>query len=301
MKSKGFTLIELLVVIAIIAILAAILFPVFAKVREKARQTTCLSNEKQLALACIEYVGDYDETWPVQPVQNAANNFGWQLSWPIEVQSYLKDYNVFTCPSDNHLDESLPNEGPAFSYVANGAIGYDWQNNAADYGTSGWVLDGVINSGANWEQDSIHLGNSQPRTDNQINFPDATILLAEVWNQPVGATNLHQGLYSPFDCVMTGPGQQWGINGGGGIPGQPNNAGLGAPAPSDGDIPGPLSNLPASGGHVGRANFAFCDGHVKSMDPVQTVNLHPNQGSNQNSEAAGNNFYSMWSAIRTTE
>jgi prepilin-type N-terminal cleavage/methylation domain-containing protein/prepilin-type processing-associated H-X9-DG protein len=65
-KSKlGFTLIELLVVIAIIAILAAILFPVFAKVREKARQTTCLSNEKQIGLAVLQYNQDFDETYPL--------------------------------------------------------------------------------------------------------------------------------------------------------------------------------------------------------------------------------------------
>src|ERR1700759_4052115 len=62
-KYNGFTLIELLVVIAIIAILAAILFPVFAKVREKARQTACLSNMNQIAKATIQYVQDYDETY----------------------------------------------------------------------------------------------------------------------------------------------------------------------------------------------------------------------------------------------
>ena len=63
-QRRGFTLIELLVVIAIIAILAAILFPVFAKAREKARQITCTSNEKQLGLAFLQYVQDYDETYP---------------------------------------------------------------------------------------------------------------------------------------------------------------------------------------------------------------------------------------------
>jgi len=67
---KGFTLIELLVVIAIIAILAAILFPVFQKVRENARKTSCLSNQKQIGLATVQYVQDSDETFPPSQVWN---------------------------------------------------------------------------------------------------------------------------------------------------------------------------------------------------------------------------------------
>jgi len=96
--SKGFTLIELLVVIAIIAILAAILFPVFAKVREKARQTSCLSNEKQLGLAVVQYTEDNDEAYPVATTPNAPyyNCSGWASG----LYSYVKSAAVFHCPDD---------------------------------------------------------------------------------------------------------------------------------------------------------------------------------------------------------
>ncbi|MGQ9733169.1 MAG: DUF1559 family PulG-like putative transporter [Candidatus Zipacnadales bacterium] len=109
---KGFTLIELLVVIAIIAILAAILFPVFAKAREKARQTSCLSNLKQLALAAAMYRNDYDEVniWyyrgpgspnPTddwingQPVPSSVGRY----SWGVMLQPYVKNVQLFVCPS----------------------------------------------------------------------------------------------------------------------------------------------------------------------------------------------------------
>jgi len=126
-KGKGFTLIELLVVIAIIAILAAILFPVFAKVREKARQTQCLSNLNQLGLASLQYASDYDESYyphrfnvgvdfanPFCTQQGgpdicaATGGSGVQISgiatqrvfWVSLLQPYTKSYDVFKCPSN---------------------------------------------------------------------------------------------------------------------------------------------------------------------------------------------------------
>ena len=97
MRRRGFTLIELLVVIAIIAILAAILFPVFARAREKARQTSCLSNVKQIMLGVMMYAQDYDETLPAGALIAAApsnNNDWYELVGP-----YLKNAQILICPS----------------------------------------------------------------------------------------------------------------------------------------------------------------------------------------------------------
>jgi len=93
----GFTLIELLVVIAIIAILAAILFPVFARAREKARQTSCLSNVNEIALGVLMYNGDYDERFPLGFVNRP--DFADRYTWPGAIFPCVKNVQVFDCPS----------------------------------------------------------------------------------------------------------------------------------------------------------------------------------------------------------
>jgi prepilin-type N-terminal cleavage/methylation domain-containing protein/prepilin-type processing-associated H-X9-DG protein len=143
MSRRGFTLIELLVVIAIIAILAAILFPVFAKAREKARQSSCLSNTKQIGIALLAYAQDYDETFPQCSGSNYQSddralygNFGYNTAagyvgtyhdWAIVIMPYIKNTQLFACPSDG-------------TYAAPGGGGY-----GCSYGMA---LNGLDNSGA---------------------------------------------------------------------------------------------------------------------------------------------------------
>jgi len=107
MKRIGFTLIELLVVIAIIAILAAILFPVFARAREKAREASCLSNVKEITLALMMYISDHDQTYPMSGYQHAGSGLpcDGKVFWPLIVDPYIKtgtgpgSQGIWKCPS----------------------------------------------------------------------------------------------------------------------------------------------------------------------------------------------------------
>jgi prepilin-type N-terminal cleavage/methylation domain-containing protein len=98
-RHRGFTLIELLVVIAIIAILAAILFPVFAQAREKARQTQCVNNMKQAGLGVIQYLQDYDETYPMS-VYRARNNQNQECAYTMlsAIEPYVKNKDIYRVP-----------------------------------------------------------------------------------------------------------------------------------------------------------------------------------------------------------
>ena len=98
-RKNAFTLIELLVVIAIIAILAAILFPVFAQAREKARQTSCLSNLKQSATATLMYVQDYDETFPMSLFIDFSPSPPCTSSFYNAISPYQKNGDIMRCPS----------------------------------------------------------------------------------------------------------------------------------------------------------------------------------------------------------
>ncbi len=132
-RREGFTLIELLVVIAIIAILAAILFPVFARARERARQTTCLSNIKQLSLSMLMYVQDHDERFTVE--RNVFYDEGGRR-WYHAIQPYVQNREVFFCPSVERERDYGAYAYNGWGTDGNNGLGYRWESDGGAPQTS---------------------------------------------------------------------------------------------------------------------------------------------------------------------
>jgi prepilin-type N-terminal cleavage/methylation domain-containing protein/prepilin-type processing-associated H-X9-DG protein len=132
---RGFTLIELLVVVAIIALLAAMLFPVFARAREQARKASCQSNLKQIGLSLMMYVQDYDETYPGRSMGYKIND-STQI-WCDVLQPYAKSYQVWVCPDSGPVYGAT---GRKYSYGMN-----TYGNSAA--GTKGFGFGNTVTGG----------------------------------------------------------------------------------------------------------------------------------------------------------
>ncbi|HEY3331096.1 MAG TPA: DUF1559 domain-containing protein [Capsulimonadaceae bacterium] len=235
-RRKGFTLIELLVVIAIIAILAAILFPVFAKAREKARQSACASNLKQIGIAQLQYEQDYDEMHLSWLNMVGATNTTWQTI----LQPYVKSKEMFTCPTN--APNSPKGQGADFVQGSGNTITTAYIGNMNAVGTQWWQAYyyqgcGTFAGGGD--------SSAPPKPWNVSKFisPSTTIDILEGAGRGNGADGSPCGVEYEADN-STAP--QSGCN-----------------------TTGYTNTLFA--GHTGATNYLFADGHVKSLKPSQTI------------------------------
>ncbi len=274
MKSKAFTLIELLVVIAIISILAAILFPVFATAREKARQTNCASNLKQMGLGILQYSADYDEQMPSGSYQYAAvpvvcggsnQNLPDAEGWASQIFSYVKAPGAYVCPDD-----------PITSYVGTRTVnGTNYPTYAVSYAFN---FNLSMASTGPWCAATASTIGGPPLAISKITCPDRTVLLWEL-----GPSYYLQVFAVPgvFDFSMssnvyysnnepqfarTGFIDMGGYNCSSGAGNSSTNSSCNAGKGSTSQtVSSPV------GVHSGNANWLLCDGHVKWLPSNQVA------------------------------
>jgi prepilin-type N-terminal cleavage/methylation domain-containing protein/prepilin-type processing-associated H-X9-DG protein len=178
-QPQGFTLIELLVVIAIIAILAAILFPVFARARENARRASCQSNLKQVALGIIMYSQDYDDRLPPDyiPETPTTSDTDGLLGWASMVQPYLKSIQLFQCPSESTWGPGtgLDNNPTAIDYFYNYSLARDTSDNPV----------GISLAAIEYPTNTILNGDWAVANDR------SAVFAAPSGNEPIAATKRH--------------------------------------------------------------------------------------------------------------
>ena len=243
-KRKGFTLIELLVVIAIIAILAAILFPVFQKVRENARRTSCASNEKQIGIAFTQYEQDADELTP--------GSTQWGYGWAEKIMPFVKAKGVFQCPDDGHTvaPTVAPSTNPntPISYALNGMIRQNCNNNLCK-GASLALFAGPSNTVLCFE--SAHNGHRAVNQSGDINDPN--------WDARTTAAGVALDV-----CSHIGYDSQDG-----------NDA-----HPAIGDTYQGIPNESWHDKDSGSLNWLAVDGHVKYLKSTQISGAIPGSGPN---------------------
>jgi len=168
---EAFTLIEILVVISIIALLAAILFPVFARARENARRASCQSNLKQIVLAVRQYTQDYDERFPLEDSTTVPQTY-----WVNSVMPYLKSWQVFHCPS---YQFSYPTEGAPFNLDAYSSTVWNPPQHIG-YAGSTWLFD------TSTVADTFHANTVQ-----QVQFATKVVMISDYANGYNSGANLY--------------------------------------------------------------------------------------------------------------